>query len=123
MCCKGMLDKGLTPAALLQARRQTCEPCVVGKMRRVSHSTRAPPPIGVLHRVHMDRVHMGTCHGGTMGQSSTRPYAMHGIFNWLARATMQQKCASRLPGVRNRRVGRCSECGMIVGGEYMSGEL
>jgi hypothetical protein len=39
----GMLDKGLTPAVLLRARRQTWEPCVVGKMR-------APLPVGVLHR-------------------------------------------------------------------------
>ena len=53
----GMLDGStLTPAQIMQARDLcVCEPCIKGKMRRTSHPLRrAPRPVRVLHRLHMD---------------------------------------------------------------------
>jgi hypothetical protein len=55
MCQRGFLrHTSLTPSALLQARKQgTCEPCVVGKLRCISHPPRQPKEVRDLERVHM----------------------------------------------------------------------
>jgi hypothetical protein len=44
-----------SPAAFVQARKQkACEPCVLGKLRRVPHPPRVPLNVRPLHRLHVD---------------------------------------------------------------------
>jgi hypothetical protein len=44
-----------SPAASMQAREQkACEPCVLGKLRRISHPPRVPRHVRPLHRLHVD---------------------------------------------------------------------
>jgi transposase InsO family protein len=52
-CLLGVDDP--SPAAFVQARKQkACEPCVLGKLRRVSHLQRVPHQVRPLHRLHVD---------------------------------------------------------------------
>jgi hypothetical protein len=49
LCRAGMLRDDVTPAAFVQARKESvCEPCVLGKLRRGSHPSRRPQQIRML---------------------------------------------------------------------------
>ena len=56
LCRQGRLPGcRVTPQQFVQVRNsEACEPCVVGKLRRISHPTRNPPAMRALHRIHMD---------------------------------------------------------------------
>jgi hypothetical protein len=55
LCCAGMVRDDVTPAAFVQARKESvCEPCVPGKLRWGSHPSRRPQQNRVLGGVHMD---------------------------------------------------------------------
>jgi hypothetical protein len=70
----------VTPPESMQARwRQACEPCAMGKMRRVPHPTRAPQTIGLLHRMHADLCQLKPgCYLSTVIDEASR-YAIIGV--------------------------------------------
>ena len=71
---KNMLpDCQVTPQQFLQVRDvDVCEPCVVGKLQRVSHPLRQPRSVRVLHRVHMDLCSFQDKHFLTFVDEATR---------------------------------------------------
>lgn len=118
---KGMLDNcTVTPAKFLQMREHVCEPCVVGKLRRTSHPPRAPVPIRVLGRVHMDLMQIPGWYVATMIDEATR----HALVSMLP-------CKSATAtAVRNMIVWSETQTDLRVqrvrhdrGGEYMVGTL
>jgi hypothetical protein len=60
-CLLGANDP--SPAAFVQAHKQkACEPCVLGKLRQVSHPPRVPLHVRPLHPLHVDLGNLP--HGG-----------------------------------------------------------
>lgn len=122
MCQRGFLrHTSLTPSALLQARKQgTCEPCVVGKLRRTSHPPRQPREVRVLERVHMDLCDLPIGYFGTVIDEATR----------YASVLLLQRKSDTAAAVRDALKWCETQTGKQVqrvrhdrGGEYMVGTL
>jgi transposase InsO family protein len=111
-----------SPAAFVQARKQkACEPCVLGKLRRVSHPPRVPHHVRPLHRLHVDLGDLP--HGGYLStvidegtrfavvavlqRKSDAEIAVRNAIEWF-----ECKTDLRVQRVRSDR-----------GGEYMGGHL
>jgi transposase InsO family protein len=106
----------------MQARRlQACEPCALGKMRRVPHLPRPAQKIGVLSHMHADLCQLGPgCYLSTFIDEATR-YALIGVQRtksdtaanvrrWVAWSETQTE--QHVQRVRHDR-----------GGEYMNSSL
>jgi hypothetical protein len=111
-----------SPAAFVQARKQkACEPCVLGKLRRVSHPPRVPHHVRPLHRLHVDLGDLP--HGGylsTVIDEGTRSAVV---------AVLQRKSNTEV-AVRNAIEWFECQTDLRVqrvrsdrGGEYMGGHL
>jgi transposase InsO family protein len=105
----------VTAPEFMQARwMQACEPCAVGKMRRVPHPPRAPQRIGLLHRMHADLCQLGPgCYLSTFIDEASR-YAMiavqrcksdtaANVLRWVAWAETQT--GRRVQRIRRDRGG------------------
>jgi transposase InsO family protein len=112
----------VTAPEFMQARwAQPCEPCALGKMRRVPHPPRAPQKIGLLHRVHADLCQLEPgCYLSTFIDEASR-YAVIGV----------QRCKSDTAvNVRKWVVWAEAQTGQRVkrirhdrGGEYINQSL
>jgi hypothetical protein len=112
----------VTASEFMQARRlQACEPCALGKMRRVPHPLRPAQKIGLLSRLHADLCQLGQgCYLSTFIDEATR-YALIGV---------QRTKSDTAANVRRWVAWRETQTGQRVqrvrhdrGGEYMNSSL